>query len=53
MVRNCLVTLLDTYTFSEILELNDLTEEETLDFLIEQGYLQIPIKPVDYDDKAS
>lgn len=44
-----LSTLLETYSFVEILELNDLTEEEALDFLVTQGFLELPdIKPLDF-----
>jgi len=41
--------ILDTYSLSEILELNDITEEEALDFLVTQGFLELPeIKPLDF-----
>lgn len=43
--------ILGTYDFSEILELNDLTEEEVLLYLVEQEYLTLPNpKPADYFD---
>lgn len=40
--------LLDTYSMEEILELNERTEEEALEFMVEQGFLSLPsILPVD------
>lgn len=33
---------LQTYELSEIFELNDLTEEDVLDFLVEQKFLKLP-----------
>lgn len=33
---------LDTYSFLEILEHNDLTEEEVLVILVENGFLKLP-----------
>lgn len=40
--------ILDTYNLEEILELNDVTQEEALSFLVDQGFLFIPNpKPVD------
>jgi len=42
------LNVLDTYSFEEILELNDLTEEDALEFLVEEGYVHLPeILPVD------
>ncbi len=44
-------TYLETYTIEEILELNDKTEEECLEFLVEEGFVELPkIKPLDFDD---
>lgn len=40
--------LLQTYTFEELLEINDLTEEDVVSVLLEQDMIQF-IKPVDYD----
>jgi hypothetical protein len=40
--------LLQTYTLEELLEMNDLTEEDVVDILIEQDMIRF-IKPVDYD----
>ena len=42
--------LLETYTLNEILEFNDLTEEDILEFLHEEGYVNLPeIKPLEFD----
>lgn len=44
-------TVLEAYSLEEILELNDVTEEETLDFLVTQGFLVLPdIQPLEFDD---
>lgn len=46
-----LATILETYTLEEILELNDITEEEALDYLVTQGFLNLPeITPLEFDD---
>lgn len=43
-------TVLDTYTLEEILELNDKTSEDCLEFLVEEGYIDLPaIKPLDFE----
>lgn len=43
--------LLEVYTLSDILEFNDLSEEEALDFLVTQDFLILPtIKPLEFDD---
>ena len=40
--------ILDTYSFEEILELNDLTEVDVLGFLIEEEFIELPKpKPTD------
>lgn len=45
-----ITTILETYTLSEILELNDLTDEEVLEYLVEQRIITLPdIKPLTYD----
>lgn len=45
-----LATLLETYTLEDILELNDITEEEALDFLVTQGFLVLPeVQPLEFD----
>lgn len=40
--------LLEIYTFTELLELSDLTEEEALIALSEQGLIQLPeVQPLE------
>lgn len=42
--------ILETYSLQELLELNDLTEEEALDYLVTQGFLKLPeITPLDFE----
>jgi len=42
--------LLEIYTLTEILELNDLTEEDALSFLLDEGFVESPeIKPLDFN----
>jgi len=42
---------LETYSLEEIFELNDVTEEEVLDYLVTQNFLELPDpKPVDLND---
>jgi hypothetical protein len=42
--------LLDTYSLTEIFELNELTEAEALLFMVEEDFLSLPNPtPVDYD----
>ena len=42
-------TILETYSLEDILELNDLTTEECLEFLVDEGYVDLPeIKPLDF-----
>jgi hypothetical protein len=42
--------VLDVYDLEEILELNDITNEEALDFLVTQGFIELPrIKPLDFE----
>lgn len=42
---------LETYTLEEILELNELTENEVLLYLVEQEFVQLPNpKPCDLDE---
>lgn len=39
--------ILQTYTLSEIIELNDTTEEDVLEYLVEQRILELPeIQPL-------
>jgi hypothetical protein len=43
--------LLQTYDFQDIIDINGLTEEEVLYFLVEQEFVSLPeVKPVDYND---
>jgi len=43
-------TILETYSLEDILELNDLTAEECLEFLVDEGYIDLPeIKPLDFE----
>ena len=37
-----IAALLEAYTFSEILEMNDLTEEDALEYLAEHGVIKLP-----------
>lgn len=42
--------VLDVYDLEQILELNDKTTEECLEFLVEEGYVELPrIKPLDFE----
>jgi hypothetical protein len=42
-------TILETYSLEEIFELNDKTEEEALEFLVTQGFLELPeIQPLEF-----
>lgn len=42
--------ILETYTLSEIFELNDLTEEEVLEYLVSQRVITLPeIKPLEFE----
>jgi len=44
-------TILDVYSLEEILELNDVTPEEALIFLIEEKFIKLPsIRPLNLDD---
>jgi hypothetical protein len=43
-------TVLQAYTLTELLELNDKTEEDCLEFLVEEGFITLPeVLPLDYD----
>jgi hypothetical protein len=43
--------LLDVYTLEEILELNDMTTEELLIYLVEEKIISLPeIQPIEFDD---
>lgn len=42
--------VLDVYTLEQILELNDKTTEDCLEYLVEEGYVELPrIKPLDFE----
>lgn len=42
-------TILETYSIEDILELNDLTTEDCLEFLVEEGFVSLPeIKPLEF-----
>jgi len=43
--------LLEAYTLSEILEMNDLTEEDVLEYLVRHGRITLPeLRPLEFDD---
>lgn len=43
--------ILEAYTLSEILEINDLTEEEALEYLVVHGKIKLPeLRPLEFDD---
>lgn len=45
-----IATLLEAYTLSEILEMNDITEEEALEYLVRHGLIRLPeVKPLEFD----
>ena len=42
-------TILETYSLEELFELNDVTEEEALEFLVTQGFLELPeVQPLEF-----
>jgi hypothetical protein len=42
--------ILTCYSITELLELNDKTEEELLIFLVEEGYIRLPdVQPLEFD----
>jgi hypothetical protein len=44
-------TLLEAYTLEELLELNDKTEEDCLEYLVDTKFINLPrIKPLDFDE---
>lgn len=48
---NQIEKVLKTYSLEEIIELNNLTEDDVLYFLIEQNFVSLPSPmPVDLDD---
>lgn len=51
MILSEIERVLQTYTLEEILELNDVTEEEVLTFLVATKFVTLPDpQPVDIDD---
>ncbi len=45
-----LSAVLEAYSLEEILELNDITNEEALDYLVAHGFLTLPeIQPLEFD----
>lgn len=43
-------TVLETYSLEEILELNDLTAEDCLEFLVEEGFVKMPdVEPLEFE----
>jgi hypothetical protein len=43
-------TILETYTFSDILEINDLTEADVLEFLVRHGVVNLPERlPLEFE----
>ena len=43
--------ILDVYSLEEILELNDLTTEDALEFMVEEEFVKLPsITPLEFDD---
>lgn len=45
-----IAALLDTYSLEEIFELNDLTTEEVLSYLVDQKFVYLPeIQPLEFE----
>ena len=43
-------TILDTYSLEDLLELNDKTPEDCLEFLVEEGFIDLPsVKPLEFE----
>ena len=44
-------TILDAYSISELLELNDKTDEDCLEYLVETRYILLPeVLPIEFDE---
>ena len=44
-------TILEAYSLQELLELNDKTEEECLEYLVDHRYIELPeVLPIEFDD---
>ena len=42
--------ILDVYSLEQILELNDMTTEDCLEFLVEEEFIRLPdIKPLEFE----
>lgn len=42
--------ILETYSLEDLLELNDLSVEDALEFLVEEGFLELPeITPLEFE----
>lgn len=42
--------ILDTYTLEDLLELNDKTPEDCLEFLVEEAFITLPdIQPLEFE----
>jgi len=42
--------ILEVYSLSELLELNDRTEEEALEFMLRNEFIELPeVRPIDLD----
>lgn len=43
-------TILDAYTLEDLLELNDKTTEDCLEFLVEEAFITLPdIQPLEFE----
>jgi len=44
-------TILDAYSISELLELNDKTDEDCLEYLVETRFIKLPeVLPIEFDE---
>ena len=44
-------SILQTYSLPEILEYNSLSEEDVLEFLVKEDFLELPnVKPLEFED---
>lgn len=57
MVANLVVSykviedILQSYSLEEIIEYNDKTPEDVLDFLVDEKYLELPdVQPLEFED---
>lgn len=43
-------TILDAYTIEDLLELNDKTTEDCLEYLVEEGFINLPdVQPLEFE----